>query len=57
MQAWNQVKVTAEGKHQGKAGLVLRSEGQGVEELVTVRLDEQPDTPEVFAASELVLLG
>ena len=52
-QCWQPVKVTNEqSEHHGRAGVVIREEGQGV----VVRLDQTTDAPEVlanFAASEL----
>ena len=56
MQVWTQVKVTADGKFKGAAGLVIRVEAEGDAVLATVKLDEY-DKPEVFAASELQILG
>lgn len=56
MQAWDQVKVTAEGKYQGRAGLVIRF----ANEVNTVKLDETPEAQgevQNFADSELTLLG
>lgn len=56
MQAWNLVKVTAEGEHKGRAGMVVRSQGT----INTVKLDAAIDKPEVivnFDDSELQLLG
>lgn len=51
MQAWNQVKVKATGSFEGKAGLVVRVDG----EVVTVKLDDVPE-PQNFVANELQLL-
>lgn len=55
MQVWDQVVVTAAGEFEGKAGLVIRVDV--AKELATVKLDEHPDAPGVFAFSELKLLG
>ena len=56
MQAWDQVKVTAEGKYQGRAGLVIRF----AIDVNTVKLDETREAQgevQNFADSELTLLG
>jgi hypothetical protein len=66
MQAWNAVKViNEESVHNGRAGMVVRVEKLGDEQMVQVKLDEigevgtpehKPAETEPFDAAELRML-